>query len=139
MTVLLQGSCLAATTRRWARPSLSLPSLEPWWPWPSLWYRSARPRVGRSGGGPGQSVHNLHSRPIPQGPHQCDHHSGQPQKLTSLGPLWWPHRTSESILGGACFQGTPSPACGWVSVFYLGTPEVYPAVPHCWAWAGGAH
>lgn len=92
----MQGSCLAATTRRWDRPSPSLPSLEPWWPWPSLWYRSARPRAGRSGGGPGQSVHNLHSRPTLQGPHQCDHHSSHPQKLTSLEPLWWPHSASRA-------------------------------------------
>lgn len=37
----------------------------------------------------------------------------------------------KSILGGAYFQGTPSPACGWVSVFSPGISELHPEVPHC--------
>lgn len=130
MTVLLQGSCLAATTKRWVRPFLSLPSLEPWWPWPSLWYRSARPKAGRSGGGPGQSVRSLHSRPTHQGPRQCDHHSGLPQEPTGLGPLW-PQRASEEHSGRCLFLRNPSPACGWVSVFSPGISEVHPEVLHC--------
>lgn len=53
LPTVLQGSCLAATTRRWARPFPFSPSWEPWWSWPSSWCRSTRPRAGRSGGNPG--------------------------------------------------------------------------------------